>query len=65
VSLGSDYDGSVQTQFDSSELAALTHQMLQQGFSESEIRKVMGENMLRVMRASLMGSSASQVISKQ
>jgi len=65
VSLGSDYDGSVQTQFDSSELAALTHQMLQQGFNETEIRKVMGENMLRVMRASLAGSSAPQVINKQ
>jgi len=53
ISLGSDYDGSVQTQFDTSELAALTHEMLQQNFSETEIRKVMGENMLRVMRASL------------
>ncbi len=56
VSLGSDFDGSVQTRFDISELAALTHEMLIQGFSESEIRKVMGENMVRVMRASLTGS---------
>jgi len=50
VSLGSDFDGAVATQFDTSELAALTHEMLQQGFSETEIRKVMGENMLRVMQ---------------
>ncbi|MCD8521055.1 MAG: dipeptidase [Saccharospirillaceae bacterium] len=50
VALGSDFDGAVATQFDTSELAALTHEMLQQGFSETEIRKVMGENMLRVMQ---------------
>lgn len=49
VSLGSDYDGTIETQFDTSELAALTHEMLQQGFSETEIKKVMGENMLRVL----------------
>ncbi len=53
VSLGSDYDGSVTTQFDTSELAALTHEMLAQGFSQNEIKKVMGENMLRVLRANL------------
>ena len=53
VSLGSDYDGTIETQFDTSELAALTHEMLKQGFSESEIKKVMGENMLRVLRANL------------
>jgi microsomal dipeptidase-like Zn-dependent dipeptidase len=53
VSLGSDYDGSVTTQFDTSELAALTHEMLAQGFTHSEIKKVMGENMLRVLRANL------------
>jgi len=49
VSLGSDYDGSIATYFDTAELAALTHEMLQQGFSEQEIKKVMGENMLRVL----------------
>jgi microsomal dipeptidase-like Zn-dependent dipeptidase len=53
VSLGSDYDGAVVTQFDTSELAALTHEMLVQNFSLTEIKKVMGENMLRVVRANL------------
>ena len=53
VSLGSDYDGAVVTQFDTSELAALTHEMLVQNFSQTEIKKVMGENMLRVLRANL------------
>lgn len=50
VSLGSDFDGSVSTTFDTSELAALTHELLEQGVTEPQIRKVMGENMLRVLR---------------
>ncbi len=55
VSLGSDFDGSVQTGFDVSELAALTHALLAEGLSEGQIRKVMGENMVRVLRARLDG----------
>ncbi|MFT4960115.1 MAG: membrane dipeptidase [Paracoccaceae bacterium] len=50
VSLGSDYDGSVETPFDTSELPALTHALLAIGVSEAQIRKVMGENMVRVLR---------------
>jgi membrane dipeptidase len=53
VSLGSDYDGTIESQFDTSELAALTHEMLKQGFTSEDIKKVMGDNMLRVMNASL------------
>lgn len=53
VALGSDFDGSVETAFDTSELAALTHELIAAGVSEPQIRKVMGENMLRVLRASL------------
>lgn len=53
VSLGSDFDGSVATSFDTSELAALTHALLAAGVAEGQIRKVMGENMLRVLRARL------------
>ncbi len=53
VSLGSDYDGSVETAFDTSELAALTSALLDQGLTEAQIRKVMGENMVRVLRARL------------
>jgi len=55
VSLGSDYDGSVETTFDTSELPALTHALLEAGISEAQIRKVMGENMVRVLRARLGG----------
>ncbi len=53
VSLGSDYDGSVRVSFDTSELAALTQALMAEGLSEVQIRKVMGENMLRVLRARL------------
>ena len=44
VALGSDFDGSVITSFDTSELAALTHELLSQGMDEATLRKVMGEN---------------------
>lgn len=53
VSLGSDYDGSVETGFDTSELAALTSALLDAGLTETQIRKVMGDNLIRVMRARL------------
>ena len=53
VSLGSDFDGAVQTGFDASELPALTHALLKQGLTEVQIKKVMGENMMRVLRQRL------------
>ncbi len=53
VALGSDFDGTVTTVFDTSELAALTHELLTQGTSEDDIRKVMGGNMLRLLEAQL------------
>ena len=53
VSLGSDFDGSVGTAFDTSELPALTQALMDAGLTEAQIRKVMGENMVRVLRARL------------
>ena len=53
VALGSDFDGSVATAFDTSELPALTHALLEAGVTQPQIRKVMGENMMRVLRARL------------
>ena len=53
VALGSDYDGTVTTGYDTSELAALTQAMLDVGLTEEQIRKVAGENMVRVLRARL------------
>ncbi|MEM9331224.1 MAG: membrane dipeptidase [Pseudomonadota bacterium] len=53
VSLGSDYDGTVTVTFDASELAVLTQSLLEIGLSETQIRKVMGENMVRLLRQRL------------
>ena len=49
IALGSDFDGTVTTLFDTSELAVLTQGMMNQGFTEQEIRAVMGENMRRFL----------------
>ncbi|RBP47081.1 dipeptidase [Arenicella xantha] len=53
LSLGSDFDGTVTTSLDTSELPALTHAMLEAGFSESQISKIMGGNMLRFLQTYL------------
>ena len=53
VALGSDYDGSVETGFDTSELATLTSALLDAGLSEAQVAKVMGGNMMRVLAARL------------
>lgn len=57
IALGSDYDGTVTVPFDTSELAILTETMLQSGFTEDEIRKVMGENVRRFMLQNLPSGS--------
>lgn len=49
VALGSDFDGAVTTPFDSSGWALLTDALLKEGFSEEDIRKIMGENVIRVL----------------
>lgn len=56
VALGSDYDGSVAVAFDASELGLLTDEMLRQGFTEQEIRRVMGENLRDFFLAQLPAS---------
>jgi microsomal dipeptidase-like Zn-dependent dipeptidase len=53
VGLGSDFDGAVTTGFDTSQLAAVTQALVDRGFSQDEIRKVMGGNVLRVLRAGI------------
>lgn len=53
IALGSDFDGSVATAFDTSELPALTDALLREGLTQEQIAKVMGGNMLRVFRGSL------------
>jgi membrane dipeptidase len=49
VGLGSDFDGEVATPIDASGMAQLTDALLKQGFREDEIKKIMGENDLRVL----------------
>ncbi|MEP5763595.1 MAG: membrane dipeptidase [Halieaceae bacterium] len=53
IGLGSDFDGGTTTRFDTSELAYITQALMDAGYSETEIRAVMGENVLRLLRMSL------------
>ncbi len=53
VGLGSDFDGAVTTGFDSSQVGAVTEALLDRGFSDADIDKVMGGNVLRVLRAGM------------
>ncbi len=53
VALGSDYDGTVAVTLHIGELIVLTEVMLRAGFTEQEIRKVMGENVKRFMLENL------------
>ncbi len=49
VALGSDFDGGITAPFDSSGWALLTEALLQEGISEQDIHKIMGENVVRVL----------------
>ncbi|MEM9175297.1 MAG: dipeptidase [Myxococcota bacterium] len=51
--LGSDYDGGTTVGFDTSQLAALTQALLDEGLTEAQVRKVMGDNVLRVLAGNL------------
>ena len=54
VALGSDYDGATTVRFDTSQLTQVTQALIDEGFSDGEIRKAMGLNALRVLRAGIM-----------
>ena len=49
IALGSDYDGSMTAPFDVTGLPLLVEGLMIQGFSEDEIRAIMGENVKRFM----------------
>ncbi|MFQ5878488.1 MAG: dipeptidase [Acidobacteriota bacterium] len=53
VALGSDFDGSTHTYFDAAGLVQLTDALLEAGFGEEQIRKIMGSNALRLLKETL------------
>jgi microsomal dipeptidase-like Zn-dependent dipeptidase len=53
AALGSDYDGGTTVGFDTSGLAMITQALIDEGLSDLEIRKVIGENVLRVLSETL------------
>ncbi|AKQ43083.2 peptidase M19 [Aurantiacibacter atlanticus] len=53
IALGSDFDGAVTTRFDTSGLVHITQALLDDGFDEADIAKIMGLNALRVIRAGI------------
>lgn len=53
VALGSDFDGACTTPFDASALEQVTQALMDEHFNESQIRLIMGENALRVLREGL------------
>lgn len=50
VALGSDFDGAVTTRFDTSQIVQVTQALMDIGFTEADIRAVMGGNTLRILK---------------
>ncbi|MGA3197215.1 MAG: dipeptidase [Terriglobales bacterium] len=53
VALGSDFDGAVTEPFDTTGLVEITEAMLNAGYSEPDIRLIMGENAIKFLRENL------------
>jgi microsomal dipeptidase-like Zn-dependent dipeptidase len=53
VALGSDFDGTVHTPFDTTGLVQITEGLQQAGFSQADITKIMGGNVQRLLLSSL------------
>lgn len=49
VGLGSDFDGATTTGFDTAKLVLVTQALIDRGFTDADIAKVMGGNVLRVL----------------
>ena len=55
VALGSDFDGAIQAPFDTTGIVLVTDALVRAGFADADIRKIMGDNVLRVLRQTLPG----------
>ncbi len=53
AALGSDWDGATTVGFDASRLAVLTQALVEAGLGDAAIRKILGENVLRILFATL------------
>ncbi len=53
VALGSDFDGAITAPFDTTGVVEITDAMLEAGYSEPEIRMIMGQNAVRFLEANL------------
>jgi membrane dipeptidase len=53
VALGSDFDGAVTEPFDTTGLVEITEAMLEAGFSDSEIKGIMGDNAMKFLAVNL------------
>lgn len=53
VALGSDFDGTIEAPFDTTGVVQITNALLNAGFREEEIRKIMGENVIRTLESFL------------
>ena len=53
VALGSDFDGAITTSFDASNIILLTEALIQERFSDKEIKKIMGGNQIEFLKHNL------------
>jgi membrane dipeptidase len=53
LALGSDFDGAVAEPFDTTGLVEITDALIENGFSEQEIRMIMGENAVKFFKQNL------------
>jgi membrane dipeptidase len=53
VALGSDFDGAVRMPFDVTNLGHITESLQKEGFPETDIRKIMGLNIIRFLKQTL------------
>jgi membrane dipeptidase len=58
AALGSDFDGYIESPIDATGLVQLTELMLRRGWSERRIKKILGENVLRVLGARVDGAES-------